>query len=76
MFRSRPGRDCWHFCVNCPAWPEDYDEFETVAVAARDRWCRTCVRMYEAGTGDLPALAFDIFGQLTAAWKRGDLKLR
>ena len=52
-FRSRPGRDCWHFCENCPTWPWDCDAFETDDDPPRERWCKTCVRMYEAGTGDL-----------------------
>ena len=80
MFRSRPDRDCWHFCENCPAWPWDCDEFETAEVPPRDRWCKTCVRMYEAGTGDLqfglPIFSgerFAVFGALCGAWKHGEL---
>ena len=45
-FRSRPGRDCWHFCENCPTWPWDSDAFETDDDPSRERWCKTCVRMY------------------------------
>ena len=51
MFRSRPGRDRWHFCWNCPAWPEADVEF--MEFPPHDQWCETCVRMYEAGTGEL-----------------------
>ena len=56
MFRSLEGRDRWHFCENCPAWP--WAGYEVADDPPRDRWCKTCVRMYEAGTGDLEELPF------------------
>lgn len=67
MFRSRPGRDCWHFCENCPAWPWDCDDFETDDEPTRERWCKTCVRMYIAGTGDLESTV-DFLGFPSAAF--------
>ena len=81
MFRSRPGRDCWHFCENCPAWPWDCDAFETDDDPKRERWCKTCVRMYEAGTGDLewpqPGLApRPVFRALCNAWSTRTLRLK
>ena len=76
MFRSRVGRDCWHFCENCPAWPWECDAFGTHAQPPRERWCKTCVRMYEAGTGDLEWPILPVFSALFAAWKHGELRLR
>ena len=62
MFRSLPDRNRWHFCENCPAWPWDEDDFETDDEPPRERWCQTCVRMYIAGSGDLPEGAVDACG--------------
>ena len=80
MFRSLPGRRCWHFCVNCPAWPwSGYDEVDDPPQA---RWCKTCVRLYVAGTGDLEDPPFvlgeptSVFNALCTAFSAGELDLR
>ena len=58
LFRSHPDRRCWHFCENCPNWPWDTDAYEEAENSPpRERWCKTCVRMYIAGTGNLPDFA-------------------
>lgn len=77
MFRSRRGRGCWHFCENCPAWPsDDDDDFATDEAPAFGRWCRTCVRMYEAGTGELewPPCPY-VFDALQAAYERRQIRV-
>ena len=82
MFRSRPSRACWHFCTNCPSWPWDCDEYETDDEPPREQWCKTCVRMYEAGTGDLEDLPYvlatpsRVFVALCNAFSEEKLDLR
>ena len=73
MFRSRPGRNRWHFCWNCPSWPESDPELEESPPF--ERWCRTCVRMYEAGAGELEWPADPVvMDALAEAWERGQLR--
>ena len=82
MFRSHPGRDRWHFCENCPAWPWDCDAHDVDDDPPRDRWCKTCVKMYEADTGELedwqtqgPGFG-PVFIALCNAWSEGRLQLK
>ncbi len=82
MFRAHGGRRrrVWHFCVNCPSWPEDYETYETCADPPFERWCKTCVRMYEADTGWLEDSAewfpSSVFLALSNAWAAGKLRLK
>ena len=81
MFRSIEGHNRWHFCTNCPSWPwgGGYEIAENAP--PRERWCKTCVRMYIAGTGNLPDFAgapWDdpIYIALCDAFSEGKLDLR
>ena len=77
MFRSRPGRACWHFCENCPYWPWHCDSFDEQDDPPRERWCKTCVRLYEANVGELPwPWSHSIFIALCNAWSAGKLNLK
>ena len=76
MFRSRAGHECWHFCENCPAWPPTREYFNESPGPPVARWCRTCVRMYEAGTGELEWPAdHEVLAALTEAWVAGRLRV-
>ena len=79
-FRSRPGRRCWHFCVNCPSWPWDTDIYREADDPPRHRWCKVCVRMYEADTGQLEDTGewfpSRVFLALSNAWSDGKLQLK
>ena len=78
-FRSIEGRNYWHFCTNCPTWPEDSSDFDEHDDPPREQWCKTCVRMYEAGTGILEWTDFGprpVFTALCDAWAEGTLNLK
>ena len=77
MFRANLGRRVWHFCTNCPHWP-DHADYEAADVAPPFRqWCRTCVRMVEADTCDQEWPESDVVTRaLEDAWSSGRLKLR
>ncbi len=76
-FRTRLGGRRWHFCSNCPHWPDHADIEEADVAPPFAAWCRTCVRMCEADTCDLEWQADRMMGEaLEAAWVRGQLRLR
>lgn len=41
-YRKKTGSDLWHFCANCPNWPElDFEE-QSAAVPALENLCGDC----------------------------------
>ncbi len=76
MFRRRRGAARWHFCENCPHWPWDTHVFELSTGPPFSRWCRTCVLMLEADTGDVEWPHDESFAALEDAWESGRLTLR
>ena len=74
MFRRGPRGSCWHFCENCPHWPWFDYELDTGPVFRR--WCRTCVRMLEADTGEVEWPHDESFAALEDACERGLIVIR
>ena len=60
MFRARPG-GAWHFCTNCPHWPDDYEEFDDDASRfSLETACKICLRLDGTQTGDYEEPAYSI----------------
>ena len=73
MFRARRGRAVWHFCTNCPSWPWAH---ETSVWPPFSRWCRTCILMLEADTGEVEWPHDDSFRALEDACECGLITIR
>ena len=43
MFRARPA-GVWHFCTNCPHWPDDFEEFDDDDSHV-GKTCKVCLRL-------------------------------
>ena len=75
MFRRRRRGRRWHFCTNCPSWP-DHADHDVSAGPPFSRWCQTCVLMVEADTGEVEWPHDESFTALEEACELGRLTIR
>lgn len=58
-FRVKPGETAWHFCENCPRWPDAPDEFEERGgpLPAGSEVCPECLSLRASGNCRLRAVS-------------------
>ncbi len=56
-FRSRPEDALWHFCENCPQWPDAPEPFEEHSglLPAGSEVCQQCLGLRKTGNCRLRA---------------------
>jgi hypothetical protein len=56
-FRTRPDESSWHFCENCPSWPDAPETFEERGgpLPAGSEICPQCMALRQGGNCRLRA---------------------
>ena len=63
MFRARPN-GVWHFCVNCPHWPDDFEEFDDDdSHVDSGQWCKVCLRLDGTGKADYEEPSYSLLSE-------------
>lgn len=45
IYRRRKGSNTWHFCTNCPNWPNEMEEYDEKTIDKEledDELCHRC----------------------------------